>query len=144
MRYLKTYTKLFESSIFNSELEDILLELSDLGYTWRVETKTWSQGQFMLELNISNTPSVISRLSSDEVSKRDNSLNIDNFKEMSDCLLRIKDYMTLSDYELKIYRHKHFYELLEAGDWEKLEKDPQHYTMSPNIDISFFDESYTV
>ena len=144
MRYLKTYTKLFESSIFNSELEDILLELSDLGYTWRVETKTWSQGQFMLELNISNTSSVISRLSSDEVGKRDNSLNIDNFKEMSDCLLRIKDYMTLSDYELKIYRHKHFYELLEAGDWEKLEKDPQHYTMSPNIDISFFDKSYTV
>ena len=143
MKYLKKY-KLFESSIFNSELEDILLELSDLGYVWKIETKTWSQGQFMLELNISNTPSVISRLSSDEVGKRDNSLNVDNFKEMSDCLLRIKDYMTLSGYELKIYRHKHFYELLEAGDWERLEKDPQHYMMSFNIDISFFDKSYTV
>ena len=143
MIHLKTY-KLFESSIFNSELEDILLELSDLGYVWKIETKTWSQGQFMLELNISNTPSVISRLSSDEVGKRDNSLNVDNFKEMSDCLLRIKDYMTLSGYELKIYRHKHFYELLEAGDWERLEKDPQHYMMSFNIDISFFDKSYTV
>ena len=144
MKYLKKY-KLFESSIFNSELEDILLELSDLGYVWKIETKTWSQGQFMLELNISNTPSVINRLSPvDEFGKRDNSLNIDNFKEMSDCLLRIKDYMTSSDYELKIYRHRHFYELLEAGDWEKLEKDPQHYTMSPNIDISFFDKSYTV
>ena len=144
MIHLKTY-KLFESSIFNSELEDILLELSDLGYVWKIETKTWSQGQFMLELNISNTPSVINRLSPvDEFGKRDNSLNIDNFKEMSDCLLRIKDYMTLSGYELKIYRHKHFYELLEAGDWERLEKDPQHYMMSFNIDISFFDKSYTV
>jgi hypothetical protein len=144
MIHLKTY-KLFESSIFNSELEDILLELSDLGYVWKIETKAWSQGQFMLELNISNTSSVISRLSSvDEFGKRDNRLNVDNFKEMSDCLLRIKDYMTLSGYELKIYRHKHFYELLEAGDWERLEKDPQHYMMSFNIDISFFDKSYTV
>jgi len=144
MIHLKTY-KLFESSIFNSELEDILLELSDLGYVWKIETKAWSQGQFMLELNISNTSSVISRLSPvDEFGKRDNRLNVDNFKEMSDCLLRIKDYMTLSGYELKIYRHKHFYELLEAGDWERLEKDPQHYMMSFNIDISFFDKSYTV
>ena len=144
MKHLRNY-KLFESTIFNNQLEDILLELSDLGYVWKIETKTWSQGQFMLELNISNTSSVISRLSHvNKFGKRDSSLNVDNFKEMSDCLLRIKDYMISSGYEPKIYRHKHFYELLEAGDWKKLEKDPQHYMMSPNIDISFFDESYTV
>ena len=38
MKHLRNY-KLFESTIFNNQLEDILLELSDLGYTWKIETK---------------------------------------------------------------------------------------------------------
>jgi len=99
MKYLKSYSSITESiaSQILPDLDDILLELTDLGYEYMVETRNFSgkDKPSLISITIYNTPSV----------SKDWVVILDSDKDVIDTLERLVDYLSTDKYRLEEDSH---------------------------------------
>lgn len=111
------YIKLYES--FETDIEDILLEITDIGY------------------NVSVTHGVVSHIQI----KKDVDLHNINYEEIKDCVLRIKDYLNNSGIQIsKIekFRCNIYYGPRYARAWEDFNLTEDNYPPNDLVSIIIY------